>query len=82
MNHIDNLTYQMAQATAAREALEHELRALLGHLDSPKFQGTDPDGSRRDWIATADVRRRIVDAFHAGVDAAEAVPAPSTIILS
>jgi len=26
------------------------------HLLGDKFNGTDPDGSRRDWIAVADVQ--------------------------
>ena len=56
MNTIARLQADLAAAqaeAAARTAAIHEFRA---HLASGKFAGVDPDGSRRDWIAVADVQ--------------------------
>ena len=56
MNPIARLQadFAAAQAEAAvRIGMVHELRS---HLGSGNFAGTDPDGSRRDWIAVADVQ--------------------------
>jgi len=36
------------------------------HLAGGKFAGTDPDGSRRDWIATADVLAWLANITAAG----------------
>lgn len=58
MNHIHQLqATRFEQAhTMARAVVE--LREFRAHLNSPKF-GPQADGSRGDWIATADVLRRI-----------------------
>jgi len=56
MNHIARLQTDLAAAQAeiaAKIAVAHDLRM---HLLGDKFSGTDPDGSRRDWIAVADVQ--------------------------
>ena len=42
-----------ADATAVRERVQ-EFRV---HLAGPKFTGTEQDGSRKDWISTADANR-------------------------
>ena len=33
---------------------------IRAHLLNPKFQGTEPDGGRKDWISTSDVDRMMV----------------------
>ncbi len=56
MNHIARLQADLAAARAkiaARTAIIQDFRT---HLQGAKFSGTDPDGSRRDWIAVADVQ--------------------------
>jgi len=56
MNHIARLQADLASARAeiaARTAIIQDFRT---HLQGAKFSGTDPDGSRRDWIAVADVQ--------------------------
>ena len=56
MSTIARLQADLAAAqaeAAARIGMVHELRA---HLSSGKFAGTNPDDSRRDWIAVADVQ--------------------------
>jgi len=56
MNHIARLQTDLAAARAeiaARTAIIQDFRT---HLLGAKFSGTDPDGSRRDWIAVADVQ--------------------------
>ncbi len=56
MNHIARLQAELAAARAeiaARTAIIQDFRT---HLQGAKFSGTDPDGSRRDWIAVTDVQ--------------------------
>jgi hypothetical protein len=60
MNYIQTLQQSVRDAdarTAAALALIVDFRA---HLQSPKF-GPQSDGSRGDWIATADVHARLVN---------------------
>jgi len=56
MNQIARLQTDLAAAQseiAAKIAVAQDFRM---HLLGDKFSGTDPDGSRRDWIAVADVQ--------------------------
>jgi hypothetical protein len=39
----------------AMRDLELQITEFQGHLMGAKFQGTDADGSRKDWISTGDV---------------------------
>lgn len=55
MNHITRLQEDLARATAELAAKCERVRAFRAHLTTPKFIGYEPDGSRRDWIAIADV---------------------------
>ena len=64
MNYIKKLEAENAAKTAEIARLEQELRDFDTHCNGPKFQGTDPDGSRRDWIATGDVHSRIERILH------------------
>lgn len=49
------------KVTAARSGLDTiggTVRDWQGHLQNcPKYQGTEPDGSRKDWLSVADVSR-------------------------
>lgn len=56
MNHIARLQTDLAAARAELDAKAEALQAFLVHLAGDKFAGTEPDGSRKDWIAVADVR--------------------------
>ena len=56
MNHIHRLTASLGEADAKIAAAKQVIRDLHAHLDLPKYQ-QQADGSRGDWIATADVRR-------------------------
>lgn len=56
MNYIKRLEAENAEKAARIAALEKELSAFRWHIDGPKFQGTDADGGRKDWISTDDVR--------------------------
>lgn len=58
MNHIQALQQTRIEQAAAIVTAARELREFRAHLNSPKF-GPQADGSRGDWIATADVLRRI-----------------------
>lgn len=55
MNHIARLQADLAAARAEAAARSELIREIRAHLVSAKFCGTDPDGSRRDWIAVRDV---------------------------
>ncbi|MBW4025516.1 MAG: hypothetical protein HIU92_20740 [Proteobacteria bacterium] len=55
MNHIHALTTRATAAEAAVAAKDEEIQRFRIHLSGPKFQGTDLDGGRKDWIAVADV---------------------------
>jgi len=52
----NNEALKLGVALARAECAE-----IRAHLLCTKFQGTDPDGARRDWIATGDVLRRIAE---------------------
>ncbi len=55
MNHIARLQADLASARADAAARTEIVREFRAHILGPKFCGTDPDGSRRDWIAVRDV---------------------------
>ena len=59
MNYIKTLQAIGDERGQRLADLHQQIEWMRGHLLSPKFQGEDPDGSRRDWIATADVLRWI-----------------------
>jgi hypothetical protein len=59
MNHIHRLQADLDVARAALHATDQALREFRAHLVSEKFQGFEPDGSRKDWIAIADVDARL-----------------------
>lgn len=58
-NYIKRLEAENAEKAERIAALEQELSNFRMHIDGPKFRGVEADGSRRDWIATADVARWI-----------------------
>lgn len=55
MNHIARLTDDLAGARARIERIEDAVQAFWAHLATDKFAGFEPDGGRKDWIATRDV---------------------------
>ncbi len=55
MNHIARLQADLSAAHAAITARDEAIQAFRVHLDSDKFRGIESDGSRKDWIAVADV---------------------------
>ncbi len=55
MNHIARLQADLAAAHTELHAKAEAIQAFRVHLASDKFAGFDPDGGRRDWIATRDV---------------------------
>ncbi len=66
MNHIARLQAELAAAQAEAAAKTKIARDLRAHLVSAKYCGTDPDGSRRDWIAVRDVDAWMVRLLMAG----------------
>ena len=63
------LRRELLEEQAHRQALENGIRALMTHIAGAKFRGEDTDGSRRDWIATIDVDRRLQATLHEGQQA-------------
>lgn len=55
MNYIGQLKEQIAERDARLAVLETSLSEITALLHSPKFTGTESNGERKDWIATADV---------------------------
>ena len=60
MNYIKTLESICDDRAARLEAIAHQVEWMRQHLLSSKF-GPQADGSRGDWIATADVLRWIED---------------------
>ena len=56
MNYIKQLQAEKAELLTQNEAMALLIRDFREHLQSSKF-GPQCDGSRGDWIATADVLR-------------------------
>jgi hypothetical protein len=57
MNYIKTLQ-QIGDERGERLCQIHErIESMRAHLLSPKFAAVQSDGSRGDWIATADVNR-------------------------
>lgn len=61
MNYIESLRTMNRELTRHHEEVSERIEDMRAHLLSPKFQGEDLDGDRKDWIATADVLRFIED---------------------
>ena len=61
MNYIKQLQAENAELRQALDAARDEIAAFRAHLHSAKFAGVESDGSRKDWIATADVFARLAN---------------------
>lgn len=59
MNYIKSLQAEIAQKNAQIAEAKETIQEFLAHLNGPKFTGVDSDGSRKDWISTADVIFRL-----------------------
>jgi hypothetical protein len=57
MNHILKITEENRALRAKLTETAETLQAFRAFLSSSKFTGTEADGSRKDWIATADVAK-------------------------
>jgi len=58
-SYITRLREQVEGLEADDKALRERAQEFRVHLAGPKFSGTETDGSRKDYIATADVERWI-----------------------
>ena len=60
MNYIKQLQAEVKQLTSDRDDLRSGIKEFIGFVaNSGKFNGTDLDGSRKDWIATHDTIQRL-----------------------
>jgi hypothetical protein len=57
MNYINRLQDQTLELQHALITRAERTQEFLEHLASAKFNGVATDGSRTDWISTADVQR-------------------------
>jgi hypothetical protein len=55
MNYIARLQADLAVAQTAIAVRDQIIQEFRIHLSGDKFAGYEPDGSRKDWIAVADV---------------------------
>jgi len=60
-NYIKTLEARVEELEARLQQKAKLVAAFRQHLLSPKFSGLDPDGSRKDWIATGDVLRWLAE---------------------
>jgi hypothetical protein len=67
MNYITRLQAELAAARSELDAKYDALRDFRCHIAGKKFQGFEPDGTRKDWIAIADVDARLRDIIAAGI---------------
>ena len=56
MNYITKLQQDRGEATERVLAMKDRIQELRAHLQSSKFQ-PQADGSRGDWMSTADIQR-------------------------
>lgn len=55
MNYIHALQKELAATRDALREKDDIVTEFRTHLSGAKYVGWDPDGGRKDWIATADV---------------------------
>lgn len=67
MNFIARLQADLAAARDSAMTKEAIIQEFRVHLAGDKFAGTEADGSRKDWIAGADVQAWIARLQAAGV---------------
>lgn len=68
MNHILRLQLDLAAANARIAAMETAVKDFQIALDGDKFKGVDSvDGSRKDWISTAETERHLAGILSAGL---------------
>jgi len=60
-NHIQNLTATRDELKKKIEACLVSISTFKKHLEGSKYQGTDSDGERKDWISVKDVFRWLDD---------------------
>ncbi len=56
-NYISRLQEAVRTTEADATAMRERVQEFRVHLAGPKFTGTEQDGSRKDWISTADANR-------------------------
>ncbi len=62
MNYIKRLQAEKLARNAAIDRATKEISDFVAFLQtSPKFVGVESDGGRKDWIATGDVVRRLME---------------------
>lgn len=59
MNYIQRLEKENRELRDSLKAINAQVLWMYSHLTSEKFQGFEPNGDRRDWIATRDVLNHI-----------------------
>lgn len=64
LNYIQTLKTIVDERGERLAQLHERIEWMRSHLLSSKFCGEDLDGSRKDWIATADVLRFIEELRH------------------
>ncbi len=61
MNYIKSLQAENEKLKSAIHKTQSEINAFRLFLVSPKFSGVQTDGSRKDWISTGDLDKRLIE---------------------
>lgn len=67
MNYISALQARAAEAERTVTDQDKRIDEFRVHLAGDKFQGFEADGSRKDWISTADAHRWLGYIQHGGL---------------
>lgn len=59
MNFIRRIQAERAELEARIDRTDDAISDAMAFLNSPKFVGVESDGSRKDWISTADVHHML-----------------------
>lgn len=61
MNYIKKLESERNELREKSQTVEMAINNFIAHLHSPKFQGVESNGERKDWIATGDVLNFLIE---------------------
>lgn len=61
MNYIKSLQAENSKLKLAIQNTQKEINNFRLFLVSPKFSGVQSDGTRKDWISTGDLDKRLIE---------------------
>ena len=61
MNYIKSLQAENSKLKLAIQNTQKEINNFRLFLVSPKFSGVQSDGTKKDWISTGDLDKRLIE---------------------